>query len=825
MNLRCCLLALFSAAICSSSATAAGLIIVDDPAQPGHLLPFPDPPTRPWLLPRPRPPGCVLEMTSHRIHARIRDQFAVTEIEQEFKNPTGMRLEGTFLFPVPKGAQLRKFTLEIDGNPVEAELLSADKARGVYEDIVRRQRDPALMEFVDRDLYKVRIFPIEPHGTKKVTFSYEQVLVSDSGLVQFVCPLSGEKFSPRPVQKMALSIDLESTRSVKSVYSPTHAVEIARKDDRHAIIGYESNEKSEVNDFELYFSREDEGVGMTLLTYRPDRDQDGYFMLLASPGLATGTDRVLPKDVVFVIDTSGSMIGGKLDQAKKALNFCVGNLNDADRFDVIRFATDVEPLFNGLDPADESHRRQARDFIERMKPLGGTAINDALKQALALPGMIASVPPRQSPDAARPASQAEPAPRPQMIVFLTDGLPTIGETRIDRIVANATRGQDGGPRIFCFGIGTDVNTHLLDRITGATRAASQYVLPGEDLERKLSSFFAKMKDPVLTRPALRLPGDAHVSRVYPSPLPDLFSGEQLVVVGRYASPAKGAVEIEGAAGNETRRFAEDVGFPEHAGGHDFIARVWATRRIGWLLDEIRLHGEHQELRDEVASLAREYGMVTPYTAWLIVEDEARRGVRPEQRTLRETSANRDALDFSRENYLNLGRTQTGPDATLSARAGGQQRNAQQGGATPGSFDSSALDERFAAKYGGAKAARPVPNPSPSPAASASRSGYARQVGTVPAGSPGLAPSQMTPSQVSEQSRTIAGKTFFQSGSGWMDAAIQQHPNARRVKILFGSPEYFALMTKGSNLGPWASIGVGVQFEFEGVIYEIMEERR
>jgi Ca-activated chloride channel family protein len=188
------------------------LILVNDPTQPERFFIPPEPDPRPWPRRRPLPPGCVLEMTAHRVQARIKDQFAVTEIEQEFKNPTGRRLEGTFLFPVPKGASLRKFTMEIDGKPVSAELLAADKARGIYEDIVRRQRDPALLEFIERDLYKVRIFPIEPHSVKKVAFSYEQLLVSDGGLVRFVYPLSVEKFSSRPIEKVSLKVDLEAGR-------------------------------------------------------------------------------------------------------------------------------------------------------------------------------------------------------------------------------------------------------------------------------------------------------------------------------------------------------------------------------------------------------------------------------------------------------------------------------------------------------------------------------------------------------------------------------------------------------------------------------------
>lgn len=793
MNFRRWLFPLFCALALNSTAFAAGLIIAHDPAQPDRLFPAPEPLPRSIPRSRPLPPGCVLEMTSHRVEARIKDQFAVTEIAQEFRNPTGQRLEGTFLFPVPKGAQLRKFTMEIDGKPVEAELLAAEKARGIYEDIVRRQQDPALLEFLERDLYKVRIFPIEPRSTRKVTLSYEQLLTSDSGLVRFAYPLSVEKFSAKPIEKVSLKIALEAGRPLKTIYSPTHDVEITRPGERRATVGYETRGTSETSDFELFFSREDEGVGMSLLTYRANEQDDGYFMLLASPGLLADKSKVLPKDVVFVIDVSGSMAGGKLDQAKKALHFCVENLNDGDHFEIIRFATDVEPLFKEIAAASPANRERARSFITALKPLGGTAIHDALQAGLALRPKVGD--------------------RPFLVIFLTDGLPTVGETNIDRIVAGATGGGHGNARIFCFGIGTDVNTHLLDRITEATRAASQYVLPSEDLEVKVSSFFAKIKDPALTRPELTLPAAAGVSRMYPHPLPDLFSGEQLVVVGRYSGAAKGAAQLSGQAGGEAKRFAEDVEFAQRAAEHDFIPRLWATRRIGWLLDEIRLRGESKELRDEVATLAREHGIVTPYTAWLIVEDEQRRGVRPELQTLRETSANRDALRYSQESIRDLGSVQTGVDAALSSRYGGSAKSAQRAASAAAAPDAVQLDERFLARYGNsrgsqASTATPVPNQ------------VSPQVALPSPARPAQLVEQLAPSQIAQQTQTAGGKTFYQNGTQWIDADLQKHASARRVKIRFGSNDYFALIKRSPAVAKWTALGTEVQFVFESVIYEI-----
>src|SRR6266849_2302439 len=610
------------------SSWSAGLIIVDE-AHWRHQLPSdgivpppwppprprPEPWPRPWPVPPPRTyQFCPLEVTRHQATVRINDQLAATSIEQEFYNPNDQRIEGTFLFPVPKGAQIKKFTMEIDGKPVEAELMSADKARGIYEDIVRKLRDPALLEYAGQDVFKVRIFPIEPRAKKHVSLSYNQLLKSDSGLIGYSYPLNTEKFSAKPIPDVSHKVEVETKRPLKSIYSPSHNVEIKRHGANKATVGYEARNVKPDTDFQIFFAPEADEIGVNLMTYRTSSD-GGYFLLLASPGIDPNEKKVVPKDVAFVLDTSGSMAGNKLEQAKKALLFCVENLNDTDRFEILRFATEVEPLFDQLVDASKENRARARDFIKALRPIGGTAIDDALRKALAL----------------RP----DKGDRPYVVIFLTDGRPTVGNTDENQIVDRVTQSSKGNVRIFCFGIGTDVNTHLLDKITEETKAFSQYVLPEEDIEVKVSSFFTKIKEPVLANPKMTFPAGIRATKLYPSPLPDIFKGEQIILAGRYSGSGSGAVEIEGTVNGEARKFAYDVKFPDEASDHEFIPRLWATRRVGYLLDEIRLRGENAELKDEVTELARKYSIVTPYTAYLIMEDEGRRNVPTSMRSLQE----------------------------------------------------------------------------------------------------------------------------------------------------------------------------------------------
>ncbi len=753
---------------------------------PPDVIPPPWPPPRPPHPPHPPHPPvwAPLETTYSKADIHIKDQLATTAIDQEFYNPNSRPLEGTFLFPVPKGSQFNKFTMEINGKPVEAELLAADKARGIYEDIVRKMRDPALLEYAGRDLFKVRIFPIEPNSRKRITLAYSQLLKSDSGLVNFVLPFNTEKFSARPLQNVSVKIELETKRPLKSIYSPSHPLEIQRHGATQATIGYEAKDVKPDADFQLFFAQEQDELGLNLLTYR-NPGEDGYFLLLAAPGMNVRNTRVIPKDVAFVLDTSGSMAGAKLEQAKKALAFCVENLNESDRFEVLRFATEVEPLFDHLADASKENRARARQFIGDLKPIGGTAIDDALKKALAL----------------RPERGA----RPYLIIFLTDGRPTVGLTSEDQIVANVTSASKGNVRVFCFGIGTDVNTHLLDKITEETRAFSQYVLPEEDLEVKVSNFFAKIKEPMLASPKITFFDAVRVTKLYPSPLPDLFKGEQLVLAGRYSGHGDGTLEIEGTVDGETRRFSATAKFREEARDHEFIPRLWATRRVGYLLDEIRLRGESKELKDEVAELARKYSIVTPYTAYLIVEEEGRRGIAQNARTLRFESplAQREAGDA----YGVFMRDKEGEKAVASARSYSRLKAAN----APGE----------AILAGSAEVLRATP-----PAGPLANSAQPTQLAIQANGS--SAPALQSPApeaaarEYARQSRFIGGKTFFQNENQWMDAEVQRFSEAKKIRTQFGSPEYFDLLRKHSATSAWLSLGCNVQFVWQGTVYEVYE---
>lgn len=756
-----------------------------------------------------------LEVTYHRVSVDVRDQVATTTVDQEFYNPNPRQLEGTYMFPLPEGSHIDKFSMDVNGKQTDAELLDAAKAKQIYEDVVRRSKDPALLEYVGRDAFKVRIFPIEPNSRKQVKITYTQLLKTDSGLTEYVYPLNTEKFSARPLHDVSVKVSLHCTQPIKSLYSPSHNVETKRTGDHDAVVGYEEREVRPDTDFKLIFTQNPKEIGINLLTYKNSSD-DGYFLLLAAPGTDVKEAEIQPKDITFVLDTSGSMAGKKMDQARKALNFCLANLNEKDRFEVIRFSTDSEPLFNELRPATKENVSRATEFVEHLKAIGATAIDDALQLAIR--------------DGTSPARTKDGATRPYVIIFLTDGRPTIGETREDAIIARMDKANAAGYRIFSFGIGTDVNTHLLDRIANDTQAFSTYVLPEEDLEVKLSNFYTKIKEPVLSGVKLAFSGsEIRTTKMYPNALPDLYKGQELVAFGRYSGHGAGAVKISGTLNGATREYTTDVNFVENDATNGFIPRLWATRRVGWLLDEIRLHGESAELKDEVVRLAREHGIVTPYTAFLIIEDENKRGVPVAAQNFHELKEDRLAIDVAGKAYnatkdeFHQEGLRTGGAAiersrnvnALKSSANAQQAEQDQVTMSKSAGGGITLDRGYPASLAASPATQPT--------------GLANGPMTV-AGANTFSGGVNMPSQqnsnygyrqaqnYAQQARVVRGRAFYQNNDIWTDSTIQANANLKRQEIKFGSDEYFALVKAHPEAAGWFALGNSVDVVLERTVY-------
>ena len=554
-----------------------------------------------FIVPRHRPGERIPPLTVkyHRVSVEIINQVAKTSIDQVFINNHPRDIEGIFIFPLPEEAAISEFAMYIGDQKVEGEILDRDQARRIYEDIVRRMKDPGLLEYVGRNMFRARVYPIPARGEKRIKLSYTQILKAENNLVQYVYPLNTERFSLHPLKEVSVSVKVSSKVPISNVYSPSHKVSIRKEGPGLAQVGFEAQDVKPEKDFVLYYSLSRDEIGLSFMNWEgPD---DDYFMLLASPSFVGQKERVLNKNLIFVLDSSGSMSGKKIRQAKEAVRFVINHLDKGDKFSLIDFDDGISQFSSSLLPVNSENVEKALRFVDEIEDSGGTNINEALLMALEM---------------------IEPGERPNYVLFLTDGLPTVGVTRVADILKNIEKANDQRARIFVFGVGYDVNTELLDRISNVNRGTSIYVDENEDLEIAVSNYYEKISSPLLSE-LYFIFRNIDVKDLYPRTMPDLFKGSQLVLVGKYRGKGPVSVTLSGKVGKQERRFTLENQKLVKDDSYNFLPRLWATRRIGYLLEEIRLHGENKELVGEVKELGLKYGIVTPYTSFLVTEKEKR----------------------------------------------------------------------------------------------------------------------------------------------------------------------------------------------------------
>ncbi len=716
-------------------ASAQGIIV------PGPCRRCPD--TRPVPLPR------ALPIKSIKIDTKISSQVATTHVEQVFRNDTGATLEGTYLFPIPESASIAEFAIWDGDRRLVGEVRTREEARRIYDEIVRRQRDPGLLEYAGKDLFQASIFPILPHSDKKLEITYTQVVRAEGGTVSYRYPLgTGRQIAQ--IGSVAGRVEVESKEPVRNVYSPTHVIDVKRNTDRRSLVSFESESGKEPQDFQLFYTISKEDFGLTLLTHREPGKQ-GYFLLMISPKDDWTDQEYSAKDVVFVVDTSGSMAEeGKMEKARSALLYGVRILRPQDRFNIISFAGEEHLMEARLIPADEKGRARGEAFVKALRPVGGTNINQSLLASL------------------RQFSEADRA-RPKMLVFMTDGLPTVDETNVSRIIDNVRKATKPGVRLFTFGVGYDVNTSLLDKLAAENGGVADYVEPKEDLEVKVSNFFSKVNYPVLTDLQLDM-GGAQTDLIYPRGIPDVFRGSQVTLIGRYSNEADlNAVhmKLSGKTGGAVRSYSyANLSFPLRTDANDYLPRLWATRRVGWLMEQIRSNGEQKELRDEIVDLGTRYGIVTPYTSYLALEDGA----------------------VSRR------------DVDMRVRPGRVMGSTADGG------------------FGSLNAPNAAPAPTP---------GMAQPV----TGAEAVQRSKAARAQQErlvlkdEETRTdavkrAAGKTFYLIEGVWTDSEFKAGLRLPETVLVFGSDEYFALLKQNPKLGNYFALGERVVVIVEGRVYRV-----
>ena len=556
-------------------AAAQGLIIPDEPDLP------------------------PLAITRHDVRVSIDNQAAVTTVEQLFVNNTEKRLQAQFVFPIPKDAAASAFSLTVDGKKHDGEMLEKTQAREIFESLIRRAQDPTLLEQLGGRLFRASIV-IDPKAKQLIALQFSEVLTAENALVRYLYPVRNGATRGATVNgDFSVEVSIKSNSPIGNVYSPSHAVTVTRDGANAAKATFSAKNVTLTKDFQLYYGLTEKALGVNLITYRPDPKEPGTFLMLVTPR-SLKTEKVVMRDVVFVLDTSGSMKGEKIQQAKNALKQCISTLNDGDRFNLITFSSYVDTWKKELVPAAE-FRKAALERVDAILAEGATDIDGALKAALSFP---------QDPN------------RPYVVIFMTDGKPTVGDATDPKIIlAKAERAKSDSLRIFTWGVGYDVDTTLLDGIAAATGGVSEYVHPEEDIATKLATFWGRTSRPVLTNLELLVDSkDVQLVGMLPSSMPDLYAGGQLVLVGRYTGSGDVKLKLTGRVNGEKETFEYAASFPATQPGNAFVELLWAKRRIGQLLDTIRMKGENKELVDDVVRLSKQYGIETPYTSYLIHDD-------------------------------------------------------------------------------------------------------------------------------------------------------------------------------------------------------------
>ena len=721
-------------------ACGQGLLVVE--ARDQHVrLP------RPIVIHRPRrtPPPATYKIQELSVQARLIDQVAQVQVSQSFVNTGSRQLEVSFVFPLPYDGAVERMTLLVDGKEYPAKLLGADEARRLYEAIVRKNKDPALLEWMGTGLFKTSVFPVPPGAKRTVSLRYTQMCRQQQGLTDFLFPLSTAKYTSHAVEKVEIRVTIESQIDIKNIYSPSHAVQIERPDDRHATITYTAENQIPTSDFRLLYDVGKGQVSTRVLSYRPEEDKDGYFLLLASPKIEASEGQRPKKTVVFVVDRSGSMSGKKIEQARGAAKFVLNNLREGDLFNIVAYDSEIQTFRPELQRFDEETRKAALGFIEGVYAGGSTNIDGALKAAL---GML------------------QDSDRPNYVIFLTDGLPTAGETNEMKIVAAAKEANRVRARVFSFGVGYDVNSRLLDKLVRENFGQSEYVRPNEDIEKRVSRLYSRIESPVMTDVKLEFVFDqlnteegSPINRVYPKDSFDLFAGEQLVVVGRYKKSGAAKVIVQGMIGGQSQKLDFPATLAEKSPDQTqaFIEKLWALRRVGEILDELDLSGKNEELVKELVVLSKRHGILTPYTSFMADENTK---IHELARNVRRADGRLDSLRLS------------------AGRGAFAQR------AMKGNFKRAARAPAMGGMGGGM---------------GGMRSEAALDLGSLQFGREALEESRAAGQSV----RTIGNRTFYRREGRWIDSVVteEQEKQARRIKQF--SDEYFDLARRhGPNMAQY-----------------------
>ena len=586
-----------------------------------------------WIVPRP----CIYSVTSavepgarplpardcrpniartqSDVRVELVDRVLRYEVDEKFVNRGGTMAEADYLFPLPNGAAFQDLKLSIDGHLVAGETMNADEARRVYENIVRTQRDPALVEWMGHGLVRARVFPLNPGEERRIVIRFQSVAPREGDALRVDyfrggSPVTGTvnlATSGPPIRdesRSTFSLSYKPSPELGEPYSPTHQLDLSEHDGRREV-----DVRGDARDVTLLIPlRRAASAAVTMLPYAPG-GENGFALITVTPPVMAHRAPT-PRDVTLVLDVSGSMSGRKIEQARAAGRQLLGTLRPEDRFRLIDFSSDVHTFRDDFSPATTANVREAMSYLDALDAGGGTNIEGALREAVRPPTVDGRLP---------------------LVLFVTDGEPTVGDPNPDHLAAIARDANDlndarGGERsgaeprrIFTFGLGSDVNVRLLEQLALDGRGTSQFVRPDESVERMVGVVAARLVDPVMTDVRVHADGGVKLESVLPAQPSDIFADNDLVLLARYSGHGSAHIVVEGRSHNAPVHWTSNVDFPDRDRDNSFVARLWATQRVGYLSAEKRQHGGSTEIDDEIRSLGERFGIPTEFTSYLVTE--------------------------------------------------------------------------------------------------------------------------------------------------------------------------------------------------------------
>jgi len=575
--------------------TAGLLLLLAAPLQAGPIF-VPGTLEGDKFTPAPGVPCHCYTVRFSNANVAVEKDAAKVEIEETIDGPE-KAVPAVVVVPLPDGvnpASVRVTWAKGGGEEKrlgDATFLDAAKAELTYQAIAKSGLTK-LLAFSGKPAILVPAVELGGKGKLTVTFGLE--VKNTQGVRWLTCPMPAAGYSAAPVERVTVNVALKEKDPLRSIFSPTHNTTVTRKNATEATATVKVDRWTGMDDFRLYWAADNDALGLRVLAYRGADKEDGFFMLLGNPAGAAA-EKAVDKDVVLVMDTSGSMRGEKIEQARAALDYCISHLNAGDRFNIVTFGTDVKTFKDDLVAVTPEHRKAARTFVEDVVAHGQTNIAGGLEKALA-------------------GKAAEG--RERIVIFVTDGAPTVGERSPEKILEQVKK-QNAGTKIFVMGVGNDVNAHLLDQLAELTDGSSEFVAPKEELDAKVAALYDRLSHPVLSGVAVTF-GEAGAKSVLPSKVPVLFKGSEIMMVGRYKDGGKQTFTVAGTLAGKPVKYTVEANLPKEAGeaSNEFLAPLWAARQIGYLLQEIRLRGANKELIEEVVKLSKQYGIVTEYTEFI-----------------------------------------------------------------------------------------------------------------------------------------------------------------------------------------------------------------